>query len=46
MGGPIRINHPKQAWLVDFACAIITITLVLFLAFAAGFVLWAMFRAN
>jgi hypothetical protein len=44
MHGPIRINQPKQSWLVDFACAMITITLVLFLAVAAGFVLWAIFR--
>jgi hypothetical protein len=44
MADPTRI-HPKQTWLMDFACATVAVVLVLFLALAAGFALWSMFRS-
>jgi hypothetical protein len=42
MADPTRI-HPKQTWLIDFACGMVAVTLVLFLAVAAGYALWSMF---
>jgi hypothetical protein len=36
--------HPKQASLMDFACTMVAVVLVLFIAFASGYVLWSMFR--
>jgi hypothetical protein len=42
MDDPLRINHPKQAWFLDFACSMIAVTLVLFLVLAAGLLVWSL----
>jgi hypothetical protein len=44
MGDTAKTGHPQQSWMMDLACALIAIMLVLFVAMAAGFVLWAMFQ--
>ena len=36
--------HSKQTLLMDFACTMVAVVLVLFLAFASGYALWSMFR--
>jgi hypothetical protein len=46
MDDPLRINHPKQAWFVDFACSIIAVTLVLFFVLAVGFLVWSLLSAR
>jgi hypothetical protein len=45
MGNPTKTNsHPEQSWLMGFATAVVAAAVLLLVATAAGFFLWAMFR--